>query len=281
MPFGGLGSAVLGGIAGGFASSLGGSLGSAVGATAFPVKGGLSGHDAHVANVAFQREQRGWYNRDIYNHRVAGLREAGLNPILAANSVGQGTSTASTPGATADRAALSGAKAQLKMANVATAKVAAETENIKADTNLKKGQTTESASRTKLNVEQAMESLSRQANIDQDTKLKYEQTLHEVDKKYLTQQNINLMQQQVKTLQSQYKLNEAQAQKVGAELAPLLLQSDIAKSDYGRAMAYINKALPAVQTLLGGISAIGLLSKIRNLHKDFGLYSKQTGEIYK
>ena len=275
----GLGSAFKTALGTGLGSAAGGLVGQAAGAIAFPDGKGLSGHDAYTAN----QYQNTHYHPTYYPTSAKyGLEKAGINPILAFNAKGVGgaTGTGAGPGATADLSARTASSAQKLATHLSLAKLKSEVDNINADTKSKEQNVEESKSKISLyTTQKALNWSQKHLN---DSRVLTE-AVTQAEKAAKTGQaivGVEEAQQRIMNLKATYNLTKEQTAKVTAELGPLLLQSEIAESDYGSAMAYVQKALPAVQTIMGGISAGALLNQIKSLGSNKSLRG-MSNEVFK
>ena len=68
-----------------------------------------------------------------------------------------------------------------------------------------------------------------------------------------------------------------------AELPGLFLEADIDRSNYGKIIRYINRALPTVNSASGALGAISIYKRLDRIFYDpktTGTFSKKTGEIH-
>lgn len=176
----------LGSALGGIGSFLGG-LGSAatglgtLGAVAFGTgKGGngLSGHDAYIAN----RDQQNFHwqlnNRHKYRWNMLGMREAGLNPILAANGGFSPGQVSGQQTAQPTRAQEIQAKAAIRQQNLNSAKLIgelklleAQKDKLNAETDTEKTRPENVRSQTSLNRQKIKTLGSEAVKLDEQAKV--------------------------------------------------------------------------------------------------------------
>ena len=159
---------------------------------------------AHQMNLmAYQNKLQTDYDRNRYQNSVYSLREAGLNPILAASngiSAGSGSQglNSSSPTPSADFSQLGEQISNLAMNTAMIKKTNAEAENIAQNTALQGAQTS-------LTIKQLDTEVARLGNILEDTKLKFDQCVQiKAQIMNLKQERNNLvaMENQIKTTTS-------------------------------------------------------------------------------
>lgn len=278
---------LFGSIGNAFSNALGGALGgaavSSAQALAFPTKqGGLSGHDALVANRNFARETRRFNEMDKYSYNVTGLRNAGLNPILAAKGFQSGNSNNQPVTGVADKAQRDAVKVNKQLANLHSAKLASEVnlnnaaaqknkaeasqapskiENFQADTQMKKQLGEQAASNISLNIDKGI-AANAQANKDNASESE--------------------IRQRINNLKQEFQLTGKQIEKISAELPGMLVDAEIDKTAYAKIIKYINRALPAINSASGIGGAISIYKKIDKIYnRKRPRMDLKTGELFK
>ena len=118
--------------------------------------------------------QMDMWNKTNYGAQVKHMEEAGLNPALMYGSAGQGGTTGSQGGGSA----ASGNAAQVRMMDMQNLLLAAQKENIDANTTKTKAEANKIAGVDTEAVRQEIEvGIARQQNLEQDTKNKIEERL--------------------------------------------------------------------------------------------------------
>jgi len=118
--------------------------------------------------------QMDMWNKTNYGAQVKHMKEAGLNPALMYGSAGQGGTTGSQGGGSA----ASGNAAQVRMMDMQNLLLAAQKENIDANTTKTKAEANKIAGVDTEAVRQEIEvGIARQQNLEQDTKNKIEERL--------------------------------------------------------------------------------------------------------
>lgn len=200
--------------------------------------GGIMANDSQESQASAQMEFQREMSNTGYQRAVADMKAAGLNPMLAYS---QGP--ASTPGGAMAQIkdAVSPAvqafqaqqtnSAQVANVNADTRNKEALTANIDADTQLKTvsaGQASATTEQIKANTDNIRETLknisAERDRIYEVTKLLYQQTLHETDKR-------NLTQAQTHQSRSQERLNVEQSRVAIQTVENLINQNILTSAD--------------------------------------------------
>lgn len=178
--------------------------------------------------------------------QVADMRAAGVNPILAAKTGG-----ASSPGGASGKGhkieainigeAISSAYMQYRKNKVEVDNIKSQTGNTEIDTELKAEQVKNTAADSRFKDQQTQNLKSTEIQIPEKTKQIIVETNSGKERINLIKKELELTTLQVKKLISQF---------------PRLLQNQkIDESEFGRAMMWIERALPAAKA--AGAAAIG------------------------
>lgn len=280
-------------IAGPFGGAIGGAAGNFLTQGIFGGPGGLSAHDALVAQQTEARKDRTLareqlrsaqdfsakqlrrqqdfavdeFPSEIHAANVRGLRKAGLNPILAASggiqSPSQGTNATSPSGSTPSsslsiqesKAKLLAARAQSQLAFNAASKLKAETANIEADTRLKDAGTASTEADVPLKQ-------SKTALNDAEVKRVYADAKLKIRQRGLVIEQTNKARQEIKNLQQTFKLTKAQTTEIILKYPELIAVGNAWKSKRG--------AIAADLKILGGPKTREIATIAQELKRIFG-----------
>jgi hypothetical protein len=226
------------------------------------------GGDSHSKIFKRQQAWTRYYDLEGPAWKMHGLRNAGLNPILAAQN-GFNTGTQQAGGSSGVST-----KAEITTAKAAQAVAAAQTRNLKADTKLKESQTSKTEAET-LKVD------AERWNIIEDTHLKTElkmQARVNINKikneaiKIAEETNVAIasvdeIRKRIQVAHSQLKINDQQLQEMFARFPGLLVQKEISKTMYYKIMKYVEVALPTVNSASGLIGALGIATNAKKFLK--------------
>jgi len=274
---GAIGGAAIGGLVNGdlagaqFGAALGGSVG---GAVATPTPGGLSGHDALVAN----RQHQTHYHPNYYpSALMQGYRRAGLNPILAFNAKGAGGVPAGGSVASADKAQRQSSSAQQIGQQLAIAKLTSEIDLNKSVAEKNRASASESPSKIELNLQlsaQAEQNISKM--IDEGINLNQKTDVATAQEKEINQRILNLKQT--------FKLDEQQLEKLIREMSTVIVKQNVSESDMGEVYEHMQRASGGISSAVGIAGAVIGLKKLKSVFynpQTTGTFSKKTGEIFK
>ena len=177
--------------------------------TAVNVEEAARARDFNSAEALKQRQWAADLAATSHQRGIADLRAAGLNPILSATQGGAQTPSGATASGQAAMAAPANAMLNTKaayanvpqsamaLANTAagTGKMIAETDNIKADTELKRAEFFEDPNSVTAGNEPKTHRLGE---VDARTKFLYRQADHEVDRAGLTRTSEDLVREEIK-----------------------------------------------------------------------------------
>lgn len=265
--FGFLGDAITSGLGSGISSAIAGKFG--------------GGGDSH--SKIFKRQQT-WHREQLLNNpgwAVNGLRNAGLNPILAVKNGVSNTATQPPIPQIDTESTTTSARAAAVRAGKEAALLEAQKDKLKAETG-------------KIHEETATETV-RRWNIEADTQLKGElkqKTLSQIQQikndAWLKAQQRNVavatedeIRQRILNLKSKMKLNDQQLQEMFARFPGLLVEKKIDESTYGELLRWVDRSLPSINSASGALGAIGIFRNFKKrLGKDERVLNKRTGEIY-
>ena len=254
-----------------------GGVSSAVGAL-------TGGGDSH-SKIA-KRNQAWTQHYDLHGTKwkVQGLRNAGLNPILAASG---GLNPNSSVAASANNVKRE-TKSEVVSSRAHSALAAAQITNIKKDTELKEAQKDLTNNQTtKVSVEKW--------NISEDTRLKQklqDKTLQDIE--LIKQQALKVAEERkvavatqeeirnrILKLKSETHINDQTLKEMFTRFPGLLVEEQIDRSTYGEISRWVNRALPTAKAASAVLGAIGIFRNFNKLGKNQLLMDKSTGEILK